>query len=163
MRKFLNSFFEKLADKTRKKEPIVTVLEKNMERDENPPKATKTPKKRKQKASKNIASANSSQEILPSISPQKMKLISIAGDIRLDPDKAESAFMARQLVQATLPHKNPGNIPAWSRKNGDLILTLRPGWDEKKRKIDRLSLWYNPASSVVLDYNRGYSNKKPTY
>lgn len=135
MRKFLNSFFEKLADKTRKKEPIVTVLEKNMERDENPPKATKTPKKRKQKASKNIASANSSQEILPSISPQKMKLISIAGDIRLDPDKAESAFMARQLVQATLPHKNPGNIPAWSRKNGDLILTLRPGWDEKKEKL----------------------------
>ena len=48
-----------------------------------------------------------------------MKLISIAGEIRLDPDKTESAFMARQLVQATLPHKNPGNVPGMvSKKRG---------------------------------------------
>jgi|LNFM01.2.fsa_nt_gb hypothetical protein len=135
MRKFLTSIFEKLADKTRKKEPLVTVLKEHMELDENPPKATKTAKKRKQNTSKNIVSADFSQESLPSISPQKMKLISIAGEIRLDPDKSESAFMARQLVQATLPHKNPGNVPAWSRTNGNLTLTIRPGWDEKKQKI----------------------------
>lgn len=135
MRKFLTSLFEKLADKTRKKEPLVSILEKNMKLDENPPKTTKTSNKRKPKTSKSIISAKSSQEILPSISPQKMKLISIAGDIRLDPDKAESAFMARQLVQATLPHKNPGNIPVWSRTNGGLTVSIQPGIDVKKQKV----------------------------
>lgn len=68
------------------------------------------------------------------LSRQTMKLLSIAGEIRLDPDKTESAFMARQLVQATLPHKNPGDIEAWSRKNGDLTLTIRSGWDDKNNK-----------------------------
>jgi hypothetical protein len=135
MRKFLTSIFEKLADKTRKKEPPVAVIEEIREIKPSSPKPTKIPKKRKQKARESIVSANSSQELLPSISPQKMKLISVAGEIRLNPDKAESAFIARQLVQATLPHKNPGNIPAWSRTNGNLTLTIRPGWDEKKKKL----------------------------
>lgn len=134
MRKFLTSIFEKLADKTRKKEPQVAVIEEIREIESSSTKPTKRPKKRKQKASKSIVSNDSPQELLPSISPQKMKLISIAGEIRLDPDKSESAFMARQLVQATLPHKNPGNIPAWSRKNGNLTLTIRPGWNLKDEK-----------------------------
>lgn len=131
MIKFLASFIEKITEKTRTKVHQITILEEN----QNLLKVKKLPKKRKQKASKNLASSDLPQEILPSISSQKMKLISIAGEIRLDPNKTESAFMARQLVQATLPHKNPGNVPAWSRKNGDLTLTLRPGWDEKKEKL----------------------------
>jgi hypothetical protein len=135
MRKFLSSIFEKLVDKTRKKEPQIAIIEEIGDVEPSPPKTTKTAKKIKQKTSKNIVFADFSQEILPSISPQKMKLISIAGEIRLDPDKSKSAFMARQLVQATLPHKNPGNVPAWSRTNGNLTLTIRPGWDEKKQKI----------------------------
>ena len=39
----------------------------------------------------------------------------------------ESAYMARQLVQCTLPHKNPGDVPIWRRKNGNLILGIQPG------------------------------------
>jgi hypothetical protein len=42
-----------------------------------------------------------------------LKLLDAAEAIRFDPDKVEEAFMARQLVQATLPHKNPGNVPLW--------------------------------------------------
>ena len=44
-------------------------------------------------------------------------------------DKKEAAYMARQLVQATLPHKNPGNVPAWSRTNGNLTLGIQPGFN----------------------------------
>lgn len=135
MRKFIASVIEKITEKTRIKAPQIIVLEEDMELNKSLLKVNKLPKKRKQKARKNIASSDLPQDILPSISSQKMKLISIAGEIRLDPNKTESAFMARQLVQATLPHKNPGNVPAWSRKNGDLTLTLRPGWDEKKEKL----------------------------
>lgn len=55
------------------------------------------------------------------------RTIDAAASIRLDPDKVEAAFMARQLVQATLPHANPGDVKEWSRTNGDLKLTIRPG------------------------------------
>ena len=47
----------------------------------------------------------------------------------------EAAYMARQLVQITLPHKNPGDVPAWSRRNGNLTLTIRPGWNSKKQEV----------------------------
>jgi hypothetical protein len=49
------------------------------------------------------------------ITRQQLKLLDAAEAIRFDPDQTEAAFMARQLVQATLPHKNPGDVPAWSR------------------------------------------------
>ena len=92
------------------------------------------------------------------ISSQKMKLINAAGEIQLDPDKIKAAFMARQLVQATLPHRNPGDdVPAWSRKNGSLTLTIRPGWDNKKKENDRLSLWYSSPAITFLAYNRSSS------
>lgn len=64
---------------------------------------------------------------------QQLKLIDVAADIaQQTPDEIEPAFMARQLVQATLPHKNPGNVPLWWRKNGDLTLTVAPGYDGTK-------------------------------
>jgi hypothetical protein len=63
----------------------------------------------------------------------QQKFIEAATVIRMNPGETEAAFMARQLVQCTLPHSNPGNdLQAWQRKNGNLTLTLRPGWDSKK-------------------------------
>jgi hypothetical protein len=135
MRKFLTSILERLTEKVREKKPHVSILEADKIDAESQVKAKKTPKKRKQKEVKYTEEAISLKEDLPSISPQKMKLISIAGDIRLDPDKTESAFMARQLVQATLPHKNPGNIPVWSRTNGGLTISIQPGIDVKKKNV----------------------------
>lgn len=49
---------------------------------------------------------------------------SIWGDRATDKD---AAFLARQLVQATLPHKNPGSVPLWKRTNGNLTLAIQPG------------------------------------
>lgn len=69
-----------------------------------------------------------------SLTPQHHKLLDAAEAIRLDPDKTEAAFIARQLVQATLPHRNPGDVPAWSRTNGTLTLGIQQGWDFKKNK-----------------------------
>lgn len=135
MRKFLTTLFENLAGKLREKDNNVVTLEvKNID-NKNKPNVKKPLRKISLKVQKNAAIKAEIKEAFPEISDQKMKLISIAGDIRLDPDKTESAFMARQLVQATLPHKNPGNVPAWSRTNGGLTLTIRPGWDEKKKEV----------------------------
>jgi hypothetical protein len=38
-------------------------------------------------------------------------------------------LLARQLVQ-TLRHSDPGDIPVWSRQNGNLTLTIQQGYDK---------------------------------
>lgn len=66
------------------------------------------------------------------LTPAQAKLLDAAAEIRQNPDATEAAFMARQLVQCTLPHTNPGKIEAWTRRSGDLTLILQAGWDEEK-------------------------------
>jgi hypothetical protein len=68
------------------------------------------------------------------ITSQQSKLLDAAQAIRLDPDSIEAAFIARQLVQATLPHKNPGNVPLWKRTNGNLTLAIQSGMNVETGK-----------------------------
>lgn len=58
------------------------------------------------------------------------RVVRAAELIRLDPLPGDSdmAFMARDLVQVTLPHSNPGNMPVWGRTNGNVTLTIKPDW-----------------------------------
>ena len=51
-------------------------------------------------------------------------------EIRESPNAVERAYMARQLVQCTLPHSDPGNVPVWSRTNGALTLRVQPYFDK---------------------------------
>lgn len=64
------------------------------------------------------------------------KIVEAAAAIMADPITAEQdkAFLTRHLVQVTLPHSSPGNVPIWQRRNGDLSLSIRPGWDHDKNK-----------------------------
>lgn len=62
------------------------------------------------------------------LTPQQEKFLDAAVAIRLDPDKAEAAFIARQLVQATLPHTDP-KIDTWRRSNGNFVLGMQAGYD----------------------------------
>ena len=70
-------------------------------------------------------------KVATSLTPHVMKLLDAATTIRNEPDAAEAAFMARQLVQCTLPHANPGNVPLWRRTNGNLTLGIQKGYDLK--------------------------------
>ncbi len=68
------------------------------------------------------------------------KFIQRALDItEVSASEADSiSFMAKILVQATLPHRDPGDVPAWGRQNGKFSLTIQPGvrWvDGKPRTI----------------------------
>lgn len=69
---------------------------------------------------------------LPSAADQL--LLDAAVAIHHDPDATEPAFMARQLVQCTLPHSDPGNMPIWTRTNGNLTLVIQPHIDRQTRK-----------------------------
>lgn len=47
---------------------------------------------------------------LTSLTPAQAKLLDAAANIHQNPDATEAAYMARQLVQCTLPHRDPGGF-----------------------------------------------------
>ena len=66
----------------------------------------------------------------------QLDLIEVAATIREQPDAAERAFMARQLVLCTLPHTDPGNVETWTRRAGNAALGIQPAFDfDTGRKI----------------------------
>jgi hypothetical protein len=68
------------------------------------------------------------------LTPQQEKFLDAVTEILANPDTTEAAFMARQLVQCTLPHTNPGNVNQWTRRNGSLTLAIVPGRDVEKNE-----------------------------
>jgi len=98
----------------------------------------------------------------PQLTPATNKLLDAATAIRLDPDAVERAYMARQLVQCTLPHRNPGNVERWLRRNGNAALVLQAGWDTKNDRsigypygtIPRLLLFWITSEAVKTKSRR---------
>jgi hypothetical protein len=84
------------------------------------------------------------------------KFVDAAEHIRLDPDGAEVTFMARELVQCTLPHKDPGNVPIWRRQNGSITLAIQQRYDSRTGQpigypygsLPRLLLFWITAEAV---------------
>lgn len=77
-------------------------------------------------------------------------LIDRAGEIRLDrATSKDAAFLARQFVQATLPHTDP-KADTWRRVNGNFALGMQAGYNPLTGKsyglpygiIPRLFLYY---------------------
>lgn len=83
------------------------------------------------------------------ISKQNSAIINAASDIMTDQlDANDLAFLARQLVQATLPHSNPGTAELWSRKEGNTSLLIRSGYDLENQKP--YGLPYGPIARLLL-------------
>ncbi len=62
------------------------------------------------------------------------KLTKAAAAIAARPDKAERAYLAREFVLCTLPHRDPGKVSAWVRQNGNYALALQPGINMKTKE-----------------------------
>ena len=152
MRNFHTCFFKKINSKADNAEHELSTIEVTKEEEKSLPTTKKKVKKRQKNPGKNIKSSYPFQDQL-SISSQKMKMLVGVGEIRLDPDKAESAFMARQLVQATLPHKNPGSINVWERSNGNFSMFMQPGYKrDKHKKVCSIGLPYGTKPRLVMAF-----------
>ncbi len=97
------------------------------------------------------------------LSPVALRLLQAASDMRESPDSYERAFLARQLIQCTFPHSDPGNTPIWSRTNGNLTLSIRPLYDEEKGEhrypygtIPRLFLYWMVTEAARTKSRRLY-------
>lgn len=70
--------------------------------------------------------------------------------------KKDAAYLPRELVQVTLPHKNPGDVPVWTRTNGNLTVGIQPGINLTTREsygypygsIPRLLLFWLTTEAV---------------
>lgn len=91
-----------------------------------------------------------------SLTRQQQRLIAASTAIALDqPTDQDKAFLARQLVQTTLPHADPGDVPVWSRSNGNLTLTIQQGYDKDGQgyghpfgTIPRLLLYWMTTEAI---------------
>jgi hypothetical protein len=97
------------------------------------------------------------------LSPVALRLLQAASEMKESPDSYERAFLARQLIQCTFPHKDPGNLPIWSRTNGNLTLSIRPLYDEEKKEhkypygtIPRLFLYWMVTEATRTKSRRLY-------
>ena len=71
--------------------------------------------------------------------------------------KQDAAYLPRELVQVTLPHKNPGNVPVWTRSNGNLTVGIQPG--AQKRLAPNSSSCFGFFLRVVRGLNEPSSNR----
>jgi len=58
-----------------------------------------------------------------------LRVVDVAEAVRKAPATAADAigYMARILIQTNLPHGDPGDVPAWTRRNGKFVLQITPG------------------------------------
>ena len=66
------------------------------------------------------------------ITPRTRALLDAAHEFQCPDYDPLKTFIPRELVQATLPHRNPGDVPRYMRKNGNYGLVIQPGWDIRK-------------------------------
>jgi hypothetical protein len=60
-------------------------------------------------------------------------------------------YMAHALIQATLPHSDPGPVPLWGRRNGRVSLSIQPGayFDSRGQAI-QIGLPFGSFPRIVL-------------
>lgn len=83
------------------------------------------------------------------------KLISEA--IAIESEDAKEAgtlgYMARALVQATMPHKNPTSSEVWGRRNGNFSMVMQPGYEiDKKNNPHCIGLPYGTKPRLVMAF-----------
>lgn len=75
----------------------------------------------------------------------------ITNIITLDAKQADSlGFMARHLVQVTLPHKNPGEVLSFARSAGYLRLIIQPLIDVRDGKTINYGIPYGTIPRLIL-------------
>ncbi|MFB2586980.1 replication protein RepA [Herbiconiux liukaitaii] len=63
---------------------------------------------------------------VPRIPRDRLKALNFAAAQEQDDSNPLVGYSARVWAQVSLPYRDPGDVPYWTRKNGDVELTMRP-------------------------------------
>jgi hypothetical protein len=61
-------------------------------------------------------------------------------------------YLARLFTQTSLPYRDPGDVPAWGRRNGDLVLTVQPGMTEDNGVFKSIGYPYGTVPRLLLTW-----------
>lgn len=65
-------------------------------------------------------------------------------------ETGDFAFMGQPLVQLTLPHTDPGDVPFYERRNGDTSLIVQPGFRKRDGKTVHAGIPFGSYPRLVL-------------
>lgn len=101
---------------------------------------------------------------IPQITPGSRKILDAAQRIAQgEIGERNLGFTTRILVQANLPHTNPGNVPVWGRNNGNFSLTLQPGYKiSETGEYDCFGYPYGVIPRLVMIYLCTYAVQNKT-
>lgn len=102
------------------------------------------------------------------LSAADRRLLAAAYQIRTVPphQSCDKAYMARQLVQVTLPHRNPGDVPVPDVRrssNAPMRLTSRVRSDSPascRKRVDRRTCVGTPWAAASSDGNRNRTDQR---
>jgi replication initiator protein len=68
-----------------------------------------------------------------------------------EPGRGDIGYLARIFAQTSLPYRDPGAVPAWGRRNGDISLTVQPGtYVDKNGEIQSVGYPYGTIPRLML-------------
>lgn len=74
----------------------------------------------------------------------------------LPTEEPDTAYSARLFAQLYLPYRDPGDVPRWSRTNGAVTLTVRPGeWKDPKTGEYHTGYPYGALPRLLLTWMTG--------
>src|SRR5215217_670609 len=59
--------------------------------------------------------------------PRQLELLKAAAELWDQEEPEGLNYLARLWCQTSLPYRDPGDVPHWGRRNGDLSLVVQPG------------------------------------
>jgi len=68
-------------------------------------------------------------------SQSSLKLINTSAAPQKEPEAPENDKTNMQLIQVMLPQSNPGDVPIWGYKDGNITVSIKPGWDSKNGRL----------------------------
>lgn len=83
-----------------------------------------------------VARASWNAGTVPNPRPMELALLRAASEL-WESDDQEIGYLARLFTQTSLPYRDPGEVAAWGRRNGNLVLVVQPGMTIDKEGIPR--------------------------
>jgi hypothetical protein len=65
-------------------------------------------------------------------------------------DADSLSYMTRVLIQATMPHRDPGDVPVYGRSNGNFSMTIQPGFRMVNNEPVNLGIPYGSLPRLLM-------------
>lgn len=81
-----------------------------------------------------------------------LELVRAAAEL-WEADEQEVGYLARLFTQTSLPYRDPGDVPVWARRNGNLLLTVQPGMTVTRQGVSQsIGYPYGTVPRLLLSW-----------